>query len=334
MRKSPVWILVFLPLLGAMALPAWPGDPPFQRSTRSASLPHWKGGVQAHCENGYFAALAGVIKARREPGEKPHVVVYDRNGVLEHDDEIVVADAVDVQAYDVSVSRQGLVAVSAAAIRADGAVANLILLFEKPGPPTRLIRINPFYARLLALSPDGAIWAFGRDVEAERRNQNYAVFQKYDLDGHLLGKFVMRSTFPGGDEPSDHQGKGGGISFLLASKAGMAAYASAYGEWIELDNSGNVLGRWKAKFPDGAAEAHALRAAFTDSGGAYMQFLMESAGQAATCRLDRRAGVWQPLHAYRPGTESPSVRSLVGADGNRLVFRAADSHMYWFDEPN
>jgi len=292
--------------------------------TRSV-VPDRIAGAELRCENGFIAVF--------DLNDSPRVLVYGRTGLLERAHDLALPDTLRFSPNDVSVSANGLVAVAGSAVSAEGAVASVIFLFQKPGPPTRVIRTNPFDPIRIALSRDGHLWVFGRDPQAEKRREDYPVFQRYTLDGRLTGQFVMRSTFPSRTHPAMHGGRNGGVSCLRAARQGIGAYTAVEREWIELDGGGSLVGRWKPRPPLGASDCSVERVAVTDSGSVYAQLLLGS--RRVLCRLDRSGEVWEPIDGtdYELKGPIPVATQLFGVDGDQLVYRGPTRELLWFDEP-
>jgi hypothetical protein len=273
-----------------------------------------------------------VIKDERS---NPRVLLFDRSGHLERTNELTVPDAVRIHIGDAAVSPQGVVAVQEGAARSDGTWVSMIVIFNKPGAPSLIIRTNPYGAGRLAFSPDGSLWALVWNREAEDRGEDYGIFRKYMPDGRIAGQFVMRSTFPiRGNPATDGLGPRGGFSYLRATRNAVGAYLPLVGEWIELDNSGKLLGRWQTKAPSSAADSYVAVVGFTASGSVYAQLEADGA-KRVLCRLDKSSGFWEPIGGseYQVGRFSPIPPFFYGADGNQLVFGGAERGLVWFDEP-
>lgn len=292
--------------------------------TRSVA-PEEIAGAELRCENGFIAVL--------DRGPDSRVLLYGSRGSIERTHSLSVPDSVKMNPRSVSISRQGLLAVATAALKSDGTTASLILLFNKPGPPSRVVRTDPFAVFRVALAPDGYLWGFGKDLEAESRGSDYPVFQKFTPEGRLVGQFVMRSTFPSRLHPALHGGRGSGFCEFRATRNGVGAYIPHEREWIELDNSGNLVGRWKPPAPWGATGGEVEAVAFTDSGSVYAHWFIGS--RRVLCLLDRSAGVWEPIEGtdYQLGGALPLGVLLLGNDGNQLVFQGTGRKLLWFDEP-
>lgn len=94
-------------------------------------------------------------------------------------------------------------------------------------------------------------------------------------------------------------------------------------EWVELDLSGNLTGRWRLdpsyRFPG---------VVLTSDDQAYVQRHDPATKSRQVLRLNRTKSEWEPVN-------SPNA-SLYGADGDKLVFgNWSDGmmHMSWFTQP-
>ncbi len=262
--------------------------------------------------------------------------------------DLRIPDAADVRPWDMSIARTGLLAVSAGALNHDGSKASLIMLFEDAGPPKRVIRTDPFVPIRITLSHDGHIWALGWNPSAEKTvpwpgthsrfpPKDYGVFQKYSLDGRLVGEYVMRSSLP--IEPLPHATARGELCGIRASATSVGADVPAADEWMGIPNkgggeiSGQKITRTSGKADDPPTLDYL---AVTDSGGVYGAW---SSGVGSTLYvLNRETGEWD-LVAGSATARGNSFRLVhfLGSDGNRLVFKGgpvADfKSVVWFDQP-
>lgn len=281
-------------------------------------------GMEPRYENGFVAVIEG--------GAKPGVSLFSGTGRLLWRNDLSLPDSVQIQPSDVSVSPSGLVAVATAALHSNGVTASTIFLFDKAGPPVRLLRTNPFLTIRIALSPDGYIWTLGRNREAQARREDYGVVQKYSLDGRLQGHYVMRSTFPGKRHPGLHE-MPSGISALRATRNRVGAYIPTEREWIELGHDGNIIGRWSPSPPFRALQGEVSEVAFTYSGSVYANLILAS--RNVLCQLDKSGEVWEPIggSGYEVGRRLPEALHLLGTDGHKLAFRGRNGNVLWFEEP-
>jgi hypothetical protein len=69
----------------------------------------------------------------------------------------------------------------------------------------------------------------------------------FAADGHLLGSFLPRSTFPKGLTPAGDSWQGSGLN-ISGSRIGILAWdgtSSEHNQWVELDLDGNLLGTYR-----------------------------------------------------------------------------------------
>jgi len=276
------------------------------------------------------------------------VRLYDSNGKMVRSNEVSLPGAESVSITDVAVSRGGLEAVAASAVNADGAVAALLVLFDGPGVPRVVVRTNPFVVVLVAISPDGSIWAcgydpgieFGRPLSGPIRKERTAedeqkrfLLQKYSPDGVLLGNFVKRTTFDEKVLPW--------TGLLRASASGLGLFAphrDGSGEWVELSLNGDFKGRWI--LPALAEGVGMTQFSFSDAGFVYCEGHDRNNGltPVGAYRLDKSTSTWDPVKD--PDVTSPGTRlnrtEFFGTDGDLLIFRTSHSpsQVVWFQEPS
>jgi hypothetical protein len=178
-----------------------------------------------------------------------------------------------------------------------------LAMFDSDGIQTGFVDTKKFWPSHVSIAPDHSIWVLGEELYSKNA-ADYMVVRKYSRDGQLLGSFLPRSTFPAGLEPG---GSAPYTSIMTAGdKIAVVALSGMVGnlrELIELDDSGNVLGRMRSdKLP-------VMFYALTSDGGFY--------GGANTFlfRFNVAKGVTTTVQA--PAKEY----CLVGANGVNLVYR-------------
>jgi hypothetical protein len=290
----------------------------------NASMAQWAnelGGTAVRCENGY-CATSGV--------PSPYIRLFDGNGNLVRENDAGIPGAAAVTVKDISVLRSGFMAAAVRAVNADGAMASAVALYNGTGAPSLVVRTDPFFATRVALSSDGYLWVLGSFAN-RRFDQDYGMFRKYSLDGRLVGEFLNRLSLNPKRGPFDEDAIGGS-SVMVAWSGGVGAYIPLSQEWLEVDNSGNLVGRWKlaeptlAKTPTPGSPRHAarmVRLAATESGSIYSFWIWDE--RRALCKLDRKSGVWQEVDGsqsdYFLGPRSQAA-FLLGSDGGALLFKA------------
>ncbi len=310
--------------------------------------------VGKHIRSAVFAEGFMGVDARFENGYRPEhrlnqtqVRLYDSSGRLVRTNE-VEAPGAEVRVVDMSVNKRGATAVVAFAVSGDGAMAGLLLLFDRQGPPRFMVRTNPFLPALVAITPEGEIWIGGIDqlvlntrALAETKVEDLWILQKYDANGHFVRNYLRAS--------SDRRflpwtaTSAGGMACLRASASSVGLYSpheDGSGEWNELTFSGEIQGRWQAPPPSKDVGVHAL--SLTDSGSVYADWRgFHSAPASGTYRLNKTTNAWdrvenpepRPVMGLRPTSGWGS--QFIGTDGNFLVFDTSRSPrlVLWFEEP-
>lgn len=195
------------------------------------------------------------------------------------------------------------------------------------------IRTDGFAPRHLAFGPDHTLWCFGRPLDSKGRTDfDGMTVRKYLRDGTLAGAYLPRSLFPRALEPSLMIWQWVGIQ-VSKDRVGIRAVSgeesSAQTEWLELDLSGNLLGRWRV---DDVTKKG--KPALAADGEVFLQdqWVHNRIGRALCplYRLDRQAGQWKRV-------ESAPSGFLLGADGDALVFARdyvpGKVHLLWYEHP-
>lgn len=191
-------------------------------------------------------------------------------------------------------------------------------VFAPGGHLTGSFVIDPFAARLVAVDRHGFIWCFGAMGNRDDDPQgSQGVFRRYTKDGALTGEFVPRSTFQSPLSPATHAGGDRGLSFLAATRDGIAAFNAPTLEWIELNLEGEVQIRKRAGLPEGKAVYAFAR---LDNGAVFFQQL-----NGGTYRWHPESGTFDP----QPGLKG----RIVGGHRDSLVverWSASSRTMEWF----
>lgn len=250
------------------------------------------------------------------------VYAYDRAGRLVTQAAITLPDAARLRLYGVAASRKGVIAVSGSAYSADGAAAAFIAWISPAGAVERVMRTSPFAAIRLCFSPDEVLWAAGREVTPDFKDEApHDVLRRYDGEGRLLQSLLPRASFQSYD--SYHPAV---RAYLVASEDRVGFYSASAREWIEISLSGTVLGRWKGI--DSVPSLNVSGVGLTSEGAVYLSGVAHEAGEgsdkAAFYRLDKTQGVWQPVGGL-PQWQSGAI---AGADHGRLVLRSG-SNLFW-----
>jgi hypothetical protein len=226
----------------------------------------------------------------------------------------------------------GIVFLDSAAVDTDGTVAVAyhdsrwkragIALLDQDGKPVRFIETYPYLPSQVCFAPDHSIWMFGELFDFHP-SADFKAFRKYSREGQQLGAFVPRSKLPAweGFESDQVLGLFHGLWRFRASKDRLGAMLPIGGykyAWVELDFSGNLIAVWKYSGTD--AEAF-MPAAFTASGELYANRWLWGK-PAGVVVFDKATSAWKP-------SSSLPKNYLLGADGDRLVFKTGPDQLRW-----
>jgi uncharacterized iron-regulated membrane protein len=135
------------------------------------------------------------------------------------------------------------------------------------------------------------------------------VVQHFDVDGRVLGTLLPNISFNTRGYPASG-------AFLRTANGRMAIYFARTKEWVEIANSGELLGRWPVPI---AAAARVTGIALTSSGTVLFTADFpdgKNEQEPAVYRFDKRSGKLVQLDASALGGEYPM---LLGADGDHLA---------------
>jgi hypothetical protein len=216
-----------------------------------------------------------------------------------------------VRISDAAASRDGRVAIAATATTDNGKAGTLIAWFDSSGNPQKIVRTAPFASHQVAFATDGTLWAVG-NVYNEQRTSDvpvHDVVQHFDVDGRVLGTLLPNISFNTRGYPASG-------AFLRTANGKMAIYFVRTKEWVEIANSGELLGRWPVPI---AAAARVTGIALTSSGTVLFTADFpdgKNEQEPAVYRFDKRSGKLVQLDASALGGEYPM---LLGADGDHLA---------------
>ena len=182
----------------------------------------------------------------------------------------------------------------------------------------------------LSFGVDHSLWAFGwqRDASdpAYPDRKDHLTLRKYSPDGKEIRGYLWRSMFPAGMEPGSYHWQERRIT-VTSDRVGIEALSginSGQREWVELDLSGNVVGRWRLdrsyRFPG---------VVFTADNRAYVQRFDEASKSPQVLRLNHDKSQWELV-------KSPPNAALYVSDGDKLVFSDGSGgamHMSWYSQP-
>jgi hypothetical protein len=232
------------------------------------------------------------------------VTVYGPNGTRLFGGLVKLPRAGAIQLGNSAADSDGTIAVTVAYGSAQEP-AGAIAVFDHSGRQTGFFETGRYLPAALAFDPDHMLWALGW-----QRGSDYAVFRKFARDGKEAGAFVSRSSFPPGLEPGHVAAGEKGIMVAHGRMGALVASGKAgdQREWVELDLSGKLLGRWRMD------HLFTVNLGFTASGDLYGCAPHERGQPTHLTEFDRATSSWKPV----PGYVRPDWL-LMGADGDRLV---------------
>jgi hypothetical protein len=225
---------------------------------------------------------------------------------------------------DVDFDTNGNAAVAASAIGSTPCLLHGVLLLDRTGRQIRFIDTGCYVTAHIAFALDHSIWTLGWQREVggtEEDRQDYMMVRQFTIDGKQVSASLPRSSFPKGLEP----GSAGDelrievtpdrVGVLVCSEN-----SSLNREWIDLDLNGRIIERLRI---DRVVRSPAT-VAFTADDHVYLQ----GADLGTLFTIDT------VLHALKP-VPNQGV-SLMGADGNKLVYQQACCgliRLQWFNQP-
>ena len=247
-----------------------------------------------------------------------YLVVYDRDrqiAVFGPDGALLYRAAVRVpgakwgDVENADVDADGTMAAAVRAIsNSEAAGRGGIALFHRDGTQIRYFETRDFLPTEVAFGPDGAIWTVGWLGESRARlTEDYPILRKYSRDGTELGRFLPRASFPAPDDPLREPLilPVTGLWRMRVENRHVEVMLHRQGIWVQTDLDGKETGRWDVGF-------NGFPRAITGNGQAWR--VADSQLQI----FNRSSGAWQPAPFTAPGG------SLLGADGNNLVFELSD----------
>lgn len=245
------------------------------------------------------------------------ITVYGPDGNRAYDVSVTTPQAATVSVGNMAMDADGTMAVTAGYREPHGYAAGIALV-DPAGRQIGFIETGRYVPCEVAFGSDHSIWTFGwqRDEQLNDRaeTQDYFVFRKFSRDGKQVGAYLLRSLFPRGLEPGACA-VGGWKLRVANDRVGALVTSGNVGserEWVELDLSGKLLGRWRMNDRRGLA--------FTESGVLYSRAPYDKGTPPQLEVFDRVSGTWKPI----PGAFSISELIdghwlLLGADGDYLV---------------
>ncbi|HTW62982.1 MAG TPA: hypothetical protein VME17_00130 [Bryobacteraceae bacterium] len=230
----------------------------------------------------------------------------------------------------------GNIAVESIAIDSDDTLA--VAWRDKPnagidirnlsGTLIRSFDTGRFVPTSLSFGPDHSLWALGWQRDAGRPDypdrQDYPIVRKYSIDGKELGAYLPRSSFAPGLPPGIlDQSRRITVTSDRVGVDVVSGKGSRQQEWVELDLTGKVMGRWKLdpsnEHPD---------VVFTSDDNAYVERYNREIKSQQLFRLNHSTSAWELVSA--------AAGSLYGSDGEQLVFAHFPDrvmHLSWVPQP-
>jgi hypothetical protein len=191
-----------------------------------------------------------------------------------------------------------------------------IAFYKKDGQSDGFVATGSYIPGHLCFADDHSLWTFGRQYG----RADYMMVHHFSGDRKDAGQFLARSLFPKGMEPGSEQWQTRNIT-VAQDRVGLFAFSgwnANLNEWVEVDLSGKLIRRVRL-------DQEFTPMAFTAEGHLYRKPDYKSALQV----LSQTTSDWQDAGM----TE---LESLLGADGNSLVFSPAGTGpvtMRWFNQP-
>jgi len=172
------------------------------------------------------------------------------------------------------------------------------------------------------------LWVLGWQRDAQNfphETKDYPLLRRYSIDGKQTGAYLPLSLFPRGLRPGADEWQRRRIT-VTPDRVGVEVYSGNLGyqrEWVELDLSGKVLGRWRldtrGEFPG---------VAFTNDDQAYVHRYDRETKTRQVFRLNRSTAGWDRIQTLN--------EELYGSDGEDLVFAQWSGgvmHLSWLPQP-
>jgi hypothetical protein len=289
------------------------------------SVPFSPGSIIPHWDNGFL------ISRDVQIGGPSHSAVrlYDLSGAKSNDISVWFNGAASVNVGSALMLPKGGLLLSGSAQKADGTWGTFIAWIDKTGRMTNVVQTMPFRAQYVCAAPDGTAWAFGDTGETGASSDS--MLRRFDPIKGQTESMLPRSTFktPGRFSPAFYGGDGMRV-YLRCSKDRLSIYTETANEYLEMDFNSLRIRRWQldlSAFPF-SAEGFAL----TQSGDVFTGSPVYSQhfGHRAVFQLqkDDEAQTARWLRVAVIGEESVDqcpVRTLLGADGDSLVYLKADA---------
>jgi hypothetical protein len=204
-------------------------------------------------------------------------------------------------------------------------------LRDRSGALLRTIQTGRYRPTHLAFAEDHSIWSLGWQLDAadptRADRSDYMTVRKYLPNGQEAGAYLPRSLFPPGLEPGMERWQKSNAITAAHRSVGLWVYSgksSAETEWVELDLTGNMSGRWRLDQFN-----YDTKVAFTSDGHVFVQAFDLKAKIHRLYTLDRPSSTWKLVDPSPDGW-------LDSADADALVFSdfgLGPIHARWYPHP-
>lgn len=286
----------------------------------------------------FIASGEEVIRIDRSNGGKPvprfsneFLIFFDRelatvtsykaDGVMQVNTTLSLPGTSKLQVREVCADRDGTLAVAASATSSDGtSVVSTLFLIGANGQTLRAWQTPAYGPLRLVFSPAGSLWTIGREYDGTFRDiPEHMLLREYSRDGKLIRSALPRTSFASPRHPV-------GSVFLASGADRLGVFSDAAGEYVELDWSGNVRGRWPLPGRS-KAEGFYSGAAISAAGEFYAGSMANNEQMTLqVVRLERDTGRLVPVPV--PAQKGDVRASMfLGVSGDELVLYGRPSSM-------
>lgn len=276
-------------------------------------VPRWNGGY-----------LVRWTRENSPSDTAENVFVYDRNGKLVGKTRIWLPDASLIYLDNVVVGPHAEIAAVGRAVDRSGIFADFLARLTLATHQLQVVQTSPFHGRDVAFGPDGTLWVVGYEVGPENRvsDSDYSIVRHFDASNRLEGSYVPHSSL------QCTKVEAGSFTVaepaILTSSDRVGILLAGCNTWLELSTAGEVLGKWTWQKSTSVSSIHTV--AFTLSNEVYGS-VTSSANWLG--HLDKKTGTWQPVNTDLPLSRGARYVSLMGSDGDKLVYRSGDAELRW-----
>ncbi len=183
-------------------------------------------------------------------------------------------------------------------------------LLDHTGVVISTINTGSYIPQQVAFAPDHTVWAACFNAERQP-GQDFNVLHHYARTGEELGQALSYAQI-GGDLKHPVIENPRGLQFLYTANDRIGwneALHTGSRTWVEVSFSGELLGKYELKTPDGLS---VMPLTMTASGNVYAM-IFKPRGEARFAVLNREKGVWEKVVGDPAGL-------LIGSEGDNLVF--------------